>query len=582
MSLKFHSSRFRERKLVTARGEAKVWFEIRGNNVKLIQSWPNGSEIYRWVKCNEEKCFGEVVNDGKCFTHTDKRGRDLYCDKQNIISLRGNLVNEEILIYVFGSTKVKDTTVSRYISLVGAEVLAPLHFHRVTFEEQFDFNGAIISSPFSFQNCRFKKNINGSFVFFNAGPPSWTECDFDHGVRLSYAQAKSVSIGLERCNLKESLNAEGIVGTLLMDETTFNDSISLVNSTSTTISMRKVEVVGVVDLVDANLQDWRAQDAKFSTMFQVTPSDIKNCYLSRAVFNSRIRIELKTDQLNLDGALFAEGGTVILENANVSLARVSANRRLLITGVVSDTSFTSILSIQDADTSSLTFSNISLKECIFHGAHNLGSLSLESNTELYYSPGFFNVRRRCIADEIQWRAGRGKFTSKPWLQLIPKKEENSNQKLGMNRPSTPGQIAAVYRDLRRGLEARADQPGAADFYYGEMEMRRNDKDTPLVDRLILNLYWLTSGYGLRASRSFISLATIVISATVGLQKFGFSDGPVCWSTATLYTLKSVLPSFKNTGVTLTLTGECIEIVVRFTSPILLALFFLALRGRVKR
>ncbi|MFZ1177322.1 MAG: hypothetical protein WAO15_13855, partial [Mycobacterium sp.] len=30
----------------------------------------------------------------------------------------------------------------------------------------------------------------------------------------------------------------------------------------------------------------------------------------------------------------------------------------------------------------------------------------------------------------------------------------------------------IYRDLRKGLEEAKNEPGAADFYYGEMEMRR--------------------------------------------------------------------------------------------------------------
>jgi hypothetical protein len=36
----------------------------------------------------------------------------------------------------------------------------------------------------------------------------------------------------------------------------------------------------------------------------------------------------------------------------------------------------------------------------------------------------------------------------------------------------PGQIAGLYRALRKGREDLKDEPGAADFYYGEMEMRR--------------------------------------------------------------------------------------------------------------
>ena len=39
---------------------------------------------------------------------------------------------------------------------------------------------------------------------------------------------------------------------------------------------------------------------------------------------------------------------------------------------------------------------------------------------------------------------------------------------------TPGVIAGLYRALRKGREDAKDEPGAADFYYGEMEMRRHD------------------------------------------------------------------------------------------------------------
>ena len=44
-------------------------------------------------------------------------------------------------------------------------------------------------------------------------------------------------------------------------------------------------------------------------------------------------------------------------------------------------------------------------------------------------------------------------------------------------PLAPAQIADVYRSLRTSVEVRCNEPGAADFYYGEMEMRRLDRTT---------------------------------------------------------------------------------------------------------
>jgi hypothetical protein len=62
----------------------------------------------------------------------------------------------------------------------------------------------------------------------------------------------------------------------------------------------------------------------------------------------------------------------------------------------------------------------------------------------------------------------------------------------------------------KGREDSKDEPGAADFYYGEMEMRRHSTGTPPSRRPIVSiiwLYWLVSGYGLRASRALIALGS---------------------------------------------------------------------------
>jgi hypothetical protein len=82
-----------------------------------------------------------------------------------------------------------------------------------------------------------------------------------------------------------------------------------------------------------------------------------------------------------------------------------------------------------------------------------------------------------------------------------------------------GDVAAVYRALRKALEDHKDEPSAADFYYGEMEMRRltrPEKRVSVAERLatvgersILTLYWLVAGYGLRASRALAALLVTI-------------------------------------------------------------------------
>jgi hypothetical protein len=79
----------------------------------------------------------------------------------------------------------------------------------------------------------------------------------------------------------------------------------------------------------------------------------------------------------------------------------------------------------------------------------------------------------------------------------------------------------LYRSLRKAEEDTKNEPGAADFYYGEMEMRRNIEDIPRAERLILQLYWLVSGYALRAWRSVATLTAIVLLAAVAFAFWGF-------------------------------------------------------------
>jgi hypothetical protein len=171
------------------------------------------------------------------------------------------------------------------------------------------------------------------------------------------------------------------------------------------------------------------------------------------------------------------------------------------------------------------------------------------------------------------------------------------------------EIAAVYRSLRKGLEDSKNEPGAADFYYGEMEMRRNA--APLgFERILLGFYWMISGYGLRAWRTVVALSTLIILSATGLAFVGFQpsktgvyrpvtttpgsapvyemvtvNGPVPgWQTAFEYAVQSttaLLRAPSNPPV-LTAWGQAIEVILRLGGPALLALIVLAVRGRIKR
>jgi hypothetical protein len=165
----------------------------------------------------------------------------------------------------------------------------------------------------------------------------------------------------------------------------------------------------------------------------------------------------------------------------------------------------------------------------------------------------------------------------------------------------PAQLAVIYRALRKGREDAKDEPGAADFYYGEMEMRRQAKRREArlawrerqlgrvvnaeAEHVVLWLYWVLSGYALRASRalawlvSILAVATIVLAA-VGLEQPTPASFPARMGTSFLVALEGAV--FRASEQALTYVGRLVQAGLRFVGPVLLGLAVLSVRGRVKR
>jgi hypothetical protein len=145
------------------------------------------------------------------------------------------------------------------------------------------------------------------------------------------------------------------------------------------------------------------------------------------------------------------------------------------------------------------------------------------------------------------------------------------------RPLSPPSTAIC----ARAREDSKDEPGAADFYYGEMEMRRFDITKQRAERLILWLYWLVSGYGLRASRALLALAVTVLVFAALLYAWGFPSQR-SFLDALTFSAESTTSLFRPPERELTLAGEWLQIGLRLLGPFFFGLALLSLRGRVKR
>ncbi|MFE9627606.1 hypothetical protein [Streptomyces sp. NPDC006527] len=261
------------------------------------------------------------------------------------------------------------------------------------------------------------------------------------------------------------------------------------------------------------------------------------------------------------------------------------------------------MSLSGADAAHLALHNVDLSECRFFGTIHLDQLRLEGQCPLLpAATGWRRTRRGTLAEEHHWRASQHQ---RGWTAPPPEAEVRA-----------PAALATVYRQLRKSFEDGKNEPDSADFYYGEMTMRRLDRSRPVAERALIAVYWAISGYELRASRALGWLlgamaATILVMMLWGLptsdpkpattgrltgQDIALTTdtpdpvnptGPLAsrltpqrWEKSLRIVVNSVV--FRSSGQDLTTIGTYTEMASRLAEPSLLALAVLAIRGRVKR
>jgi hypothetical protein len=303
----------------------------------------------------------------------------------------------------------------------------------------------------------------------------------------------------------------------------------------------------------------------------------------------RVSLRLRGTRVRLDDLVCT--GLVTVHGLQSPLAGVPEPQSAEGDGTVA------VLSLVGVDADRLVLTDVDLARCRFAGIQRLDQIKLDGWCTFAADPAGM---RQVLAEEQHWRHTRGGRRAGRWAAA-----PDGVEVVG------PDRVQVLYRQLRKAFEEGKNEPGAADFYYGEMEMRRAAA-TRLLDRWLLNAYWATSGYALRARRALACLTLVVAATILALTLWGFpatgkdlkADGTLTTATggqpiavtlhqsdptkklpdrigkATEITLNAVI--FRAPDTELTTVGRYIDIAARLLGPLFLGFSLLAIRNRVKR
>jgi uncharacterized protein YjbI with pentapeptide repeats len=216
--------------------------------------------------------------------------------------------------------------------------------------------------------------------------------------------------------------------------------------------------------------------------------------LSQARFAATVNIETAprspdaASEIRARDTIF-EAEASIVTNAEVTLSGASIAAALLTVQTRDGGSPAAVRSLARVDASRLVLVEVDLSRCELTGSRQLDQLRMDGRSTFAESPRLGKAvrlrkdswagiraarskiylpysRRQVLAEEFNWRVQRGAWVGERYKALEPER------------------VAALYRQLRKAFEDAKNEPGAADFYYGEMEMRRQAKSTSFGERFI--------------------------------------------------------------------------------------------------
>ena len=445
----------------------------------------------------------------------------------------------------------------------GSVRIGSARFDRATFNGTATFDGVTILGHSDFNATRFNASASFLKTTFEGGA-DFSTAEFGGAVTFADAEFGEPTVGFGEC---ASFNGAHFgVATFANARFCGNASFEGI-SVATELTLGPTRISGKLllnGLQAAGPVDIQAEVPKVSC--------------KGADFAGQARLRLAGSRLWLTNSVFEQPATV------ESWPQIVTGEH----GTQVDDPSVKVRSLRGVDAEHLSLSDADLSRCLVYGLRRPELLRLAGRCSFAPTPRGWHLRwgwlplrwtnREALYEEHLWRR-EDEPTTRGWDEADPDPDPDDDKPA----PLRPARLAVLYRQLRQAVEDARNEPGAADLYYGEMEMRRLSTERR-DERWLLTVYWLVSGYGLRASRAMLVLAALVALAALAFQRAGFPGHTHGYLDCLLYASGSVL-SLDLTGhlpMLLTDWGQLARMLLRIGGPVLLGLGALAVRGRIKR
>ncbi len=471
-------------------------------------------------RCEHYEICGLDANPGEdlCILHSQHHNKDRSAFYEALAAHREKNGHNFQHFAFPGDADFRGATFTEWASFFYAEFTEGCDFSRATFSAGADFSHATFAGSAKFCDVTFGRGAKFSHATFYEG----TFVDFGAASFAEWADFSNAKFGEKVVN---STDGRGI------------EEVAIAAAT--------------VDTGGANFGD-----ATFD----------EEAYFQRATFN---------DESGFGGARFNEGadfsGTSFNKAVEFSRARFLGRTRFLSRqekGRDIPIFCGTLVSFREVDMASdaVVFQDADLQKCLFLGT---------------------DLRKPEFA-VVKWPEIIPKRWAKIWRRLGVYDEVWAEQK---NDDGSIPHIEQTYRQLKQNHEDRRDYERAGDFHYGEKEMRRKNSRGGLW--FFLTLYWLVSGYGERYGRPLVCAVVLLAICAVGYVLLGLAPAgkdaslTLTWKSGWDW-LRSALYSFRVMTLLKPMDLEPIryaKLVHAFESlvgPLLLGLFALALRQRLKR